>query len=58
VANLSVSARTLMSMSNHDFNNTETTEQIFDDPVAYLAGLGIEAEIVGDAEVVPMPAAA
>lgn len=58
--NLSVPTRTLMDMSNADFNSAETTTAVFDDPVAYLAGLGIAAEIVPEEEItaVPMPAAA
>lgn len=33
-------------MSNLQSTDTETPEIIFDDPVAYLAGFGIEAEVV------------
>lgn len=41
--------------SDRDSNDTATTQMVFADPVAYLAGLGLVAEIV--AETV-LPAAA
>lgn len=44
--NLSVATRNLKVMSNVQSNETETTEIVFDDPVAYLARFGIEAEVV------------
>lgn len=53
--NLSVATRSLKVMSNVQSNETETTEIVFEDPVAYLARFGIEAEVV--AEMV-LPAAA
>ena len=45
----------LKVMSNSEFNDTAVTEMIFRDPVAYLAGHGIEAEVVSDTS---MPVAA
>lgn len=42
-------------MSISDFNDPTTTQSIFDDPVAYLARLGIESELVADTS---MPTAA
>ncbi len=42
-------------MSNAQSSQTETVEIVFEDPVAYLARFGIEAEVV--AETV-LPAAA
>ncbi len=47
-------------MTNKDHNNARITQQIFDDPVSFLAGLGIEAEIVPDEDLdhPPIPAAA
>lgn len=53
--NLSVPTRTLKVMSNVQSSQTETAEIVFEDPVAYLARFGIEAEVV--AETV-LPAAA
>lgn len=46
--NLSVATRTLKVMSNAQSTQTETTEIIFEDPVAYLARFGIEAEVVAE----------
>ena len=46
--NLSVPSRTLKVMSNAQSNRTETTEIVFEDPVAYLARFGIEAEVVAE----------
>lgn len=54
-ANLSVATPTLKVMSNLQSSQTETADIVFDDPVAYLARFGIEAEVV--AETV-LPAAA
>lgn len=45
----------LADMSNRDFNDTTTAHVIFDDPVAYLAEHGIEAELVAETS---LPAAA
>ncbi len=53
--NLSVATRTLKVMSNVDSNQTEATEIVFEDPVAYLARFGIEAEVVA-ATVLPAAA--
>ncbi len=53
--NLSVATPTLKVMSNLQSSQTETAEIVFEDPVAYLARFGIEAEVV--AETV-LPAAA
>lgn len=53
--NLSVATRTLKVMSNVQSNETETTEIVFEDPVAYLARFGIEAEVVA---ATALPAAA
>lgn len=46
--NLSVATRTLKVMSNVQFSQTETAEIVFEDPVAYLARFGIEAEVVAE----------
>lgn len=35
-------------MSNTTFNDREATERVFADPVAYLAGFGIDAELVAE----------
>lgn len=57
--NLSVSARSLVVMSNSHLNSTEAATQIFDDPVEYLARFGIEAEVETGVVAEPvMPAAA
>lgn len=53
--NLSVATRTLKVMSNVQSSQTETAEIVFDDPVAYLARFGIEAEVVAETA---LPAAA
>lgn len=45
----------LTGMSNSDSNDAQTTRSIFSDPIAYLAELGIEAEVVADTS---MPVAA
>ena len=42
-------------MSN--FNEKTTANEVFADPVAYLAGFGIEAELIGE-DTQPLPAAA
>jgi len=42
-------------MSNSTSNDAIPTTDIFSDPVAYLAGLGIDAELVNETR---MPAAA
>jgi hypothetical protein len=41
--------------SNRNSNDTATTQMVFADPVAYLAGLGLGAEIVAETA---LPAAA
>lgn len=53
--NLSVPTRILKVMSNVHYSETETTEIVFEDPVAYLARFGIEAEVVA-ATVLPAAA--
>lgn len=65
--NLSVPPRSLGNMSNRtsnrifnrssnrNTNDTTTTQMIFADPVAYLAGLGLAAEVVAETA---LPAAA
>jgi hypothetical protein len=53
--NLSVPARMLRDMSNSNFDDTANGLSIFDDPVSYLADLGIDAEVVAETS---MPAAA
>ena len=61
--NLSVPGRSLNLMSNRtsksdsdrNRNDTTTTQSVFADPVAYLAGLGLMAEIVAETA---LPAAA
>ncbi len=42
-------------MTNPNCNDTEATEAVFADPVAYLAGLGVDAELVAQTT---LPAAA
>ena len=42
-------------MSNYEVNDTQTTARVFTDPVGYLAGFGIEAELVTESV---LPAAA
>lgn len=53
--NLSVPARILRDMSYTDVNDPRTTALVFADPVSYLAGFGIDAEIVVETA---MPSAA
>jgi hypothetical protein len=45
----------LTGMSNREFDIRITADAAFDDPVGYLGGFGIEAEIVSDTT---LPAAA
>lgn len=42
-------------MSKFQSSQTEATEAVFEDPVAYLASFGIEAEVVAESA---LPAAA
>jgi hypothetical protein len=61
--NLSVPARSLSTMSNRishqnsnkNSNDPATAQRVFADPVAYLAALGLAAEIVAETA---LPAAA
>lgn len=53
--NLSVPTRTLRDMSKVQSTQTETAAVVFEDPVAYLASFGIEAEVVAESI---LPAAA
>lgn len=48
-------ARILTDMSNRDIEDRKAAETAFADPVEYLAGFGIEAELVAEAT---LPAAA
>lgn len=53
--NLSVVGRMLTDMSNRDMKAQITVDDVFADPVAYLAQFGITAELVADTT---LPAAA
>jgi hypothetical protein len=46
--NLSVAPRMLSDMSNQVTHETADIENIFGDPVAYLAQFGIDAELVAE----------
>jgi hypothetical protein len=53
--NLSVAPRMLSDMSNQVTNETADIENIFGDPVGYLAQFGIDAELIAETT---LPAAA
>jgi len=50
-----ISNRIPNRISDRDRNDTATTQMVFADPVAYLAALGLAAEIVAETA---LPAAA